>query len=313
MLIYTDDLLLQHLTGSGHPERPERLSHTIQQLKDASHFTRCERGQWEALSETELSTAHTRQHVENVHAFIERGGGRIEVDTVVSARSWEAASAAAGMAVAATRTVLTGPERRALCLVRPPGHHATPDRPMGFCLFNNVALAAHRALSAHHLDRILIVDWDVHHGNGTQEIFYSDSRVMFFSIHRYPFYPGTGAASETGAGAGLGFTRNEPVRFGTPREEFRSRFERALSDSADKIRPQLVLVSAGFDAHAADPIGSLGLEIEDFVTLSRQVLDVANTHCEGRLVSVLEGGYNVPILAECVAAHLNELMVGGGQ
>jgi acetoin utilization deacetylase AcuC-like enzyme len=179
---------------------------------------------------------------------------------------------------------------------------------MGFCLFNNIALATQRAMAHHHLDRILIVDWDVHHGNGTQDIFYSDPRVMFFSIHRYPFYPGTGAANETGTGQGLGTTRNEPVAFGTPRTEYRARFDRALGECADKIRPQLVLISAGFDAHAEDPIGSLGLMVEDFVTMTRSVIDVANTHCAGRIVSVLEGGYNLTVLAESVAAHLQQLL-----
>ncbi|MBI3466240.1 MAG: histone deacetylase [Planctomycetes bacterium] len=307
-LLYTDELLLEHQTGAGHPERAERLSHTLKYLEATNLLAQCQRGEWKALDANALASVHTPNHVQAIRAFIDRGGGRIEVDTVVSARSWDAATAAAGMAVAASDAVLTGPDRRALCLVRPPGHHATADRPMGFCLFNNIALAAQHAIIHHRLDRILIVDWDVHHGNGTQDIFYSDPRVMFFSIHRYPFYPGTGAASDAGAGPGLGFTRNEPVRFGTPREEYRARFERALSESADKIRPQLVLVSAGFDAHAADPIGSLGLEIEDFVTLTREVLEAADAHCGGRLISVLEGGYNVPILAGCIEAHLRELL-----
>ena len=183
---------------------------------------------------------------------------------------------------------------------------------MGFCLFNNIALAAHRVLTKHRLERILIVDWDVHHGNGTQDIFYTDPRVLFFSIHRYPFYPGTGAANETGSGPGLGFTRNEPVAFGTPREIFRARFEKALRESAEKIRPQLVLVSAGFDAHARDPIGSLGLEVEDFVTLTEFVDGVAREYCDGRIVSLLEGGYNVEMLAQCVEAHLKTLVDAEG-
>src|SRR5262249_4190320 len=158
-----------------------------------------------------------------------------------------------------------GKGRTALCLVRPPGHHATPTRSMGFCLFNNVALAARQARTAHQLTRVLIVDWDVHHGNGTQDIFYEDPEVLFYSIHRYGmgFYPGTGAAGETGAGKGLGHTVNVPVRFGTSRKDYHAAFTRALEKAADKIKPELVLVSAGFDAHARDPIGSLGLEVED--------------------------------------------------
>jgi acetoin utilization deacetylase AcuC-like enzyme len=202
-------------------------------------------------------------------------------------------------------------DRTALCLVRPPGHHATPTVSMGFCLFNNIALAAHHARTAHNLTRLLIVDWDVHHGNGTQDIFYEDPQVMFFSIHRYGqgFYPGTGAESETGRGRGLGYTRNAPIRYGTSRKDYHARFTSALEKAAEKIKPELVLVSAGFDAHRLDPIGSLGLEADDFAVLTRQVLAVARTHAAGRLVSCLEGGYHLDALAESVQRHLEELFV----
>ena len=310
VVLYSSELFLEHQTGRGHPERPERLSYTVEYLESKKLMSRCERGEWQRLDVAALAGIHTREHVQKIQAIAEHGGGRIEADTTVSPRSFEVAASAAGAAVAATDAVLTGPDRRALCLIRPPGHHASRDQPMGFCLFNNVALAAQRAISHHKLDRILIVDWDVHHGNGTQDIFYSDPRVMFFSIHRYPFYPGTGAAGETGTGAGLGFTRNEPVVFGTPRDAFRARFEKALTESAQKIRPQLVLISAGFDAHAEDPIGSLGLEIEDFELLTQSVIDVAKSYCAGKIVSVLEGGYNVPILARCIETHLGKLIEG---
>jgi acetoin utilization deacetylase AcuC-like enzyme len=185
---------------------------------------------------------------------------------------------------------------------------------MGFCLFNNVALAAQHAKKAHKLTRVLIVDWDVHHGNGTQDAFYSDPEVVFFSIHRYGggFYPGTGAANETGEGKGLGHTINMPVRYGTSRKDYHAAYTRALEKAADAIKPELVLLSAGFDAHARDPIGSLGLEQEDFVTLGRQVLDVARTHARGRLVTCLEGGYNLDVLAEAVQHHLEELLAAKG-
>ena len=185
---------------------------------------------------------------------------------------------------------------------------------MGFCLFNNVALAAAHATRQHKLTRLLLIDWDVHHGNGTQDIFYEDPEVMFYSIHRYGqgFYPGTGAAEETGKGKGLGYTLNVPVKFGTPRKEYHELFERALEKAAARIKPELVLLSAGFDAHAQDPIGSLGLETEDFPTLTRRVLEVAKAHARGRLVSCLEGGYNVETLAECVQVHLEELLAFQG-
>jgi acetoin utilization deacetylase AcuC-like enzyme len=180
---------------------------------------------------------------------------------------------------------------------------------MGFCLFNNIALAAHHALTAFGLSRILIVDWDVHHGNGTQDIFYSRPEVFFYSIHRYGqgFYPGTGSADETGTGPGLGFTLNVPVRWGTSRPDYRGLYRNALEKAADRIKPELVLVSAGFDAHVNDPIGSLELETEDFVDLTQRALDVANTHAAGRLLSCLEGGYNLDALSESVQAHLEAL------
>jgi acetoin utilization deacetylase AcuC-like enzyme len=178
---------------------------------------------------------------------------------------------------------------------------------MGFCLINNVAVAARVAVDEFDLDRVLIVDWDVHHGNGTQDIFYEDPRIGYFSMHRWPFYPGTGAADETGAGAGLGATKNVPVAFGTPRREILASFDHELRRFAERIKPQLVIISAGFDSHAEDPIGSLGLETEDFGEQTRSVLAVAEQYAEGRIVSVLEGGYNPPVLAECVSLHLERL------
>ena len=182
---------------------------------------------------------------------------------------------------------------------------------MGFCLFNNIALAAQHARVKNGLNRILIVDWDVHHGNGTQDIFYADPAVFFFSIHRYGhgFYPGSGDARETGTGPGLGRTLNEPVRYGKRRSEYLDRYRLALERAADQARPELILLSAGFDAHARDPIGSLGLEVEDFATMTTSVRDVANVHCQGRLVSLLEGGYHLDALAESVQAHLQGLLL----
>jgi acetoin utilization deacetylase AcuC-like enzyme len=178
---------------------------------------------------------------------------------------------------------------------------------MGFCLYNSIAVAAADALERHELDRVLIVDFDVHHGNGTQEIFYEDPRVGFLSIHRHPFYPGSGTADETGSRAGLGTTRNVPIRYGTHRDAYHAAFRSALEDMADRLHPQLVLISAGFDAHEADPIGSLGLEAEDFARLTHVIRDVAGTHAAGRVVSLLEGGYNLATLPQCVLAHVEAL------
>jgi acetoin utilization deacetylase AcuC-like enzyme len=308
-LLYTDPLFLQHDTGP-HPETADRLRAINSRLEKTDLPTRCRPGFYRPLTAERVAQIHAPRMVRAAEDMAARGGGRLDPDTVVSAQSFAVALAAAGASVSAVDAVLRGDDTNALCLVRPPGHHATPNRSMGFCLFNNIALAAHHALSNQSLDRVLIVDWDVHHGNGTQDTFFADPRVLFFSIHRFGmgFYPGTGDADETGEGSGRGYTLNVPLRYGIPREDYRAAFRGTLDEAADKIKPQLVLVSAGFDAHARDPIGSLGLEVEDFVWLTQQVLDVARTHCEGRLVSCLEGGYNLNVLAESVQAHLEELL-----
>lgn len=308
-LLYTDPLFLQHDTGP-HPETAGRLRAVSARLEKTGLPSRCRPGSYLPLTAETVAQVHAPRMVRAAEDMAARGGGRLDPDTVVSPESFRVALAAAGACVSAVDAVLRGDDTNALCLVRPPGHHATPTRSMGFCLFNNISLAALHALSAHSLDRVLIVDWDVHHGNGTQDIFYADPRVLFFSIHRFGmgFYPGTGDADETGKDAGRGYTLNVPLRYGTSRKDYRAAFRGALDDAADKIKPQLLLVSAGFDAHARDPIGSLGLEVEDFVWLTRQVLDVAKTHCGGRLVSCLEGGYNLDVLAESVQAHLEELL-----
>jgi acetoin utilization deacetylase AcuC-like enzyme len=307
VLLYSDTRMLDHVPSPTHPERPERLRAVLRHL-DRTGITR--HSPIKAVrpaTDEELLRVHSPAHIASVDAFAARGGGRIEVDTWVSTGSPLAARLAAGAVIEAVSAVCEGPDLRAFCAVRPPGHHARPDEPMGFCLFGSVAVAARDAVDRLGLGRVLIVDWDVHHGNGTQEILYDDPRVAFFSIHRYPFYPGTGAEDETGTGLGLGLTKNVPLAFGTSRADYLAAFRSGLEAMADRVRPELVILSAGFDAHAEDPVGSLGLEVEDFETMTRDVLQVAETHSGGRLVSVLEGGYNVSILAGCVAAHLQEL------
>jgi acetoin utilization deacetylase AcuC-like enzyme len=306
-LLYYDPLFLEHDTGR-HPENAGRLRPLIKHLDASGLSARCERVAWEPVSIERLCRVHTSQHVDAVKAFAQRGGGQIEVDTVVSPKSYDVALMAAGAVCDAVTRVVRGHQQRALCLVRPPGHHALADNPMGFCLFNNVATGARLAIDEFELQRVLIVDWDVHHGNGTQAIFWKDSQVGFFSAHRYPFYPGTGASDETGAGEGLGTTYNLPIKFGISREDYVAGVGAQLERFADKIKPQLIIISAGFDSHRSDPIGSLGLESEDFVPLTQLVLDIANTHANGRVVSVLEGGYNPSALTECVAVHLEKLL-----
>jgi acetoin utilization deacetylase AcuC-like enzyme len=306
-LLFTDARFLDHQTGS-HPESPGRLKAVYERLAGSETAARYSAGELRRATDAELCRVHTPAHVAEIDRFAAAGGGRIEVDTMLCPASAEVARLAAGTACAAVDAVLNGKHNRAAVLSRPPGHHALPDAPMGFCLFNNIAVAAAHARAAHGLDRVLIVDWDVHHGNGTQDAFYNDSQVTFFSSHRYPFYPGTGTTNETGSGKGLGTNFNLTLPFGISRHDFKSRFAARLADAAEQSRPQLVLISAGFDAHAADPVGSLSLESEDFADLTRLVLDIANTHCGGKVVSLLEGGYNPAMLAESVEVHLEVLV-----
>lgn len=306
-ILFRDPLFQKHLTGQ-HPESPARLAEIDRRLNDRGLAARCTTGTIRRATREEIVRLHDGDYYDQVQAFAQNGGGRIEADTVVCPDSFEIALHAAGTALAAVDAVLMGADTSALCLARPPGHHALPDHAMGFCLFNNVALAAEHALRTHDLERVLIVDWDVHHGNGTQDVFYRRKDVTFFSAHRFPFYPGTGSADETGSGPGLGSTFNLPLSFGITRRQYLARFEQMLRDAAAKCRPQLILISAGFDAHRLDPIGSLGLETEDFRTLTTMLQGVATEYCSGRLVSLLEGGYDVEALADSVAIHLETLL-----
>jgi len=308
-ILFTDPVFEQHDTGP-HPENPGRLQAILGRLEETGLTARCVPGRFQPLTEAQIYRVHDPRVAWLARQTAESGGGKLDADTVVSRQSYQVALSAAGACSAAVDDVLTGPDRTALCLVRPPGHHATPSRSMGFCLFNNIALAACYAKDAHGLARVLIVDWDVHHGNGTQDVFYDNPAVHFLSIHRYGggFYPGTGAADETGAGRGLGCTLNVPVRFGTSRKDYVAMFRNALEKAADLSKPELVLVSAGFDAHHEDPIGSLGLEVEDFGEMTRMVVEIAKTHAHDRVVSCLEGGYDLDALAQSVEAHLETFL-----
>jgi acetoin utilization deacetylase AcuC-like enzyme len=308
-LLYSDPVFLEHQTGQ-HPETAERLRAIDRVLGETGRRDRCTAGTFTPLPVESLKVVHVPPVVERVRRLAEAGGGHLDADTVVSPASYRVGLAAAGACSAAVDAVLQGKDRTALCLVRPPGHHATPTHSMGFCLFNNIAIAARHAQKTHGVGRVMIIDWDVHHGNGTQDIFYDDPSVFFLSIHRYGhgFYPGTGAADETGQGSGLGTTRNVPIRYGTSRGDYRDLTARAVETVADTFKPELVLVSAGFDAHRLDPIGSLGLETEDFAELTKLALAVARTHAGGRLVSCLEGGYHWQATADSVAAHLRTLL-----
>jgi acetoin utilization deacetylase AcuC-like enzyme len=306
-LLYYHDDYLRHDTGH-HPETAGRLRAIVTHLQHLALWDQCRRPDVPLADIDQIARVHDRDYIRQIEDLTNSGGGRIEADTVVSSASYAAARRAVGAACDAVRRVVEGEDRSALCLVRPPGHHALRAAPMGFCLFNNIAIAAQLAIDRWKLDRVLIVDWDVHHGNGTQDAFWTSSRVGFYSVHRWPFYPGTGAADETGAGEGHGLTCNLPIPFGTPRDVYLTRVRESLTAFADRVRPELILLSAGFDSHRLDPIGSLGLEAEDFATLTQLVLELANAHCQGRVVSTLEGGYNLQQLPLCVAEHLQVLL-----
>jgi acetoin utilization deacetylase AcuC-like enzyme len=260
----------------------------------------------------DLLRVHTAAQIEGVRSACteaEASGATasIDADTKVSSASWEAALGSAGTAIAAAGAVATGELANAFVATRPPGHHATPDSAMGFCLFNNVAVTARWLQAVGYAERVLIVDWDVHHGNGTQDAFYADPTVFFLSTHQWPHYPGTGAAEETGAGAGVGATFNVPLAAGTPAEEHRARFEEALDQTLDRFDPHFVLVSAGFDCLAGDPLGGLLLEPEDLHAMTRSVIEKVAAGCDGRVVALLEGGYDPARLGQGALAVIRAM------
>jgi len=306
-ILYSDPCFLEHDTGS-HPESAERLRSIYSRLEKTKLQKQFDRGVVQPATREQLERVHNPDYIDAVARFARQGGGRIQAETVVCPRSFDVALRAAGAAVSAVDDVIGGNHSRAVCLFRPPGHHALHNSAMGFCLFNNVAVAAKHAQAVYGLSRILIVDWDVHHGNGTQDIFYDDAETTFFSVHRSPFYPGTGDQNETGQGPGLGTIFNLPLAFGVSRGEYRERFHTILEQVAVRCRPELVLISAGFDAHELDPVGSLGLHSEDYEDLTQLVVSVAKQYCGGRIVSLLEGGYNVDALAESVEFHLEAFL-----
>ena len=304
MRIYTHPACLEHDPGIGHPESPARLRAVMQAL-DAPRFASIERIEAPRATREQLERAHSVEYVDYIFASEPRHDQtRIDPDTLMSPGSLEAALRAAGAACAATDAVLARETRRAFCAVRPPGHHATRNEAMGFCLFNSVAVAAAHALGAHRLDRVAIVDFDVHHGNGTQAIFRHDPRVLYASSHQMPLYPGTGEAGEHGAGNLF----NAPLPPGAGSAEFRAAWEEKLLPKIDLFRPQLLLISAGFDADARDPLAQLQLVPDDYAWITERLCELADRHADGRVVSALEGGYDLDALRECTATHVAALM-----
>lgn len=311
--IYTDPRMIEHRTPAGHPEKPERLSALLDHWRKTGRLTDANAVAVKEVARSDVARVHTEAYLKNLEEksadATDEHLQMLDPDTCMGRSSLRAAKLAAGAAVAAVRQVTASDakHRIAFCAVRPPGHHARPHSAMGFCLYGTIATAAAHARDVLKLDRILIVDFDVHHGNGTQEMFYEDSRVGFLSIHRFPFYPGTGRADETGSGPGLGFTWNVPLGAETSPRDYHAAFEASLEKAAEKMKPQLVLISAGFDAHQEDPVGGLGLDSDDFRRITRAIRQVADTHAEGRIVSMLEGGYHIERLVESATIHLDSL------
>jgi len=302
--LIADPISNEHVTGTHHPERPERFYAALAALNGLD----LENLPARAAIEDELALCHGRRYLRTVEREVMAGFHELSTgDTIISARSLDVALHAVGAALNAVDAVAAGKCRNAFCVVRPPGHHATPDRGMGFCIFNNVAVAARYAQHKHGVDRVLIADWDVHHGNGTQDIFYADGTVFFFSTHQSPWYPGTGGADETGYDAGEGWTMNCPFPAGAGRHEILGAFQDKLISAAAYVRPELVLISAGFDSRAGDPLGQFQLTDADFRDLTNVMLEIADKHAGGRLVSLLEGGYNLTGLASAVHAHVSAL------
>ena len=299
----------KHDTGFGHPESPERYRVVMEALRaDETLWADVVEVEAHEAKRTDIQACHTPQHFKHIEEVVREGRGYLDADTMVSGDSLEAALRGAGAACQAIDLILEGSAKNAFVPVRPPGHHATPDRAMGFCLFNNTGVAARYAQKRYKdIERVAILDWDVHHGNGTQGIFYDDATVFYFSMHQYPWYPGTGSRGETGQGRGHGYTLNVPLRAMTPTNEQRRAFDSAIEEIAGKFTPDLIIISAGFDAHLNDPLGQLLLTDEDFVQLTRVVKQWANQTCGGRVISCMEGGYNLETLGNTVRAHVREL------
>jgi acetoin utilization deacetylase AcuC-like enzyme len=300
-----DPVCKEHLTGPEHPEQPARFDAAFNALAGLDLLPISPR----LANHDELALCHSRQYIRLAEREIYEGFHELSTgDTIVSPKSFDAALRSTGGALSAVDAIVEKRVSNAFCIGRPPGHHATPVRGMGFCIFNTVAIAARYAQRRHGIHRVLIADWDVHHGNGTQDIFYSDGTVFFFSTHQSPWYPGTGAPNERGEGSGDGMILNCPFPAGAGRKEILGAFQQQLIAAAEEIKPELVLISAGFDSRTGDPLGRFLLADRDFADLTRVMREIADKHAGGRLLSVLEGGYSLTGLASGVRAHVEALL-----
>jgi acetoin utilization deacetylase AcuC-like enzyme len=306
--LVADSRCREHDPGTGHPECPERFDAVVGALREAGLMETLAQLPARDAAGSDLRLCHASDYLRLAEHEIREGMPELSTgDTAICERSWDATLRAAGSALAAVDAVVSGIVENAFCVVRPPGHHASESRGMGFCVVNNIAIAARHAQRRHGIERVLIADWDVHHGNGTHEIFYDDPSIFFFSTHQSPWYPGTGFAAETGSGAGKGFTLNCPLPGGAGREEIFAAFEQQLQPAMEEFRPQLVLISAGFDSRANDPLGYFTLTDGDFADLTHWLMRLARRHCGGRIISLLEGGYNLDGLASAAVAHVKTL------
>jgi acetoin utilization deacetylase AcuC-like enzyme len=303
-----DPIFLKHDTGV-HPENPGRVEailHFVEADEDLSK--KLIQKSPRPASEEDITRCHRQELIDHIRTACERGETFLDSDTRISPESFEVARLAAGAGIVAVDAAMSSDGGRAFALVRPPGHHATMTTAMGFCLFNNAAIAARYAQAKYAVERVLIIDWDVHHGNGTQEIFWVDPTVFYFSTHQYPFYPGTGSRDERGGGKGEGFTLNIPLPARTSAHDHRQAFSDALRDIQSRFVPDLTIISAGFDSRRGDLIGGLMLEDSDFSEMTKDVLRIAEKYGSGRLVALLEGGYNLNLLGGSVRAHLSALV-----
>jgi len=306
-----DPVYRTHDPGPGHPEQPARYDAVTRAIEGTGLLSQLQRVEVRKATEDEIALVHGREYMATVKRDIAAGAHELSTgDTNVGRQSLEVAVRAVGGVLNAVDAVIAGKAANAFCAVRPPGHHARPDQGMGFCIFNNIAIAARYAQRQHGLAKVMIADWDVHHGNGTQDTFYRDGSVFFMSTHQSPWYPGTGAAEETGEGKGQGCTLNFPFPAGAGRGEIVRAFRENLRQAADAFKPDLVMISAGFDSREGDPLGRFKLTDVDFADLTKIMLEIAGTHANGRLVSVLEGGYSLSGLEAAVGAHVRALATG---
>ncbi len=307
--LVSSDRYLQHLSGRPHAERPDRLIAIQNRLERDNLLEQLIPIEPRSCAVEEAELVHSSEYLETAQRDVAAGAATLSTgDTDIDANSWEIACLAAGGILAAVDAAFQEDIKKSFCAVRPPGHHATPSRGMGFCLLSNVAIAARYAQQKYGIGKVLIVDWDVHHGNGTQDTFYDDDSVLFFSTHQHPWYPGTGMADETGSGRGLGTTINVPLPAGSDGRRIKAAFENELCAAVEHHRPELVLISAGFDSRRGDPLGQFKLDDVDFEDLTRILMNIADQFAHGRLISVLEGGYSLNGVACGAAAHVRALL-----